>query len=94
MSPLKCGVEALLAAASQSPYVITGMSTIWWGNNNNPHPVGVQQVPDPDPASNNAQGLFADPCPVCSVNETYIMMHVGQARRARRGARFAMEAPF
>ncbi|OZG72622.1 hypothetical protein BTA51_13920 [Hahella sp. CCB-MM4] len=71
-----CAEPKALEAASGFGDRMTGMSTIWWGNNANPYP---------DP-SNNPAGIFALPCEVCQTNEVWFMKRVEERRMVSKGA--------
>lgn len=71
-----CAEPKALEAASRFGDKITGMSTIWWGNNANPYP-------DPN---NNRNGIFALPCEVCQTNEKWYMKRVEMLRMVSKGA--------
>lgn len=71
-----CAEPKALEAASRFGDKITGMSTVWWGNNANPYP---------DP-SNNPDGMFALPCEVCLTNEKWFMKRVEELRIVSKGA--------
>ncbi|WIF69891.1 hypothetical protein QN096_12365 [Metapseudomonas otitidis] len=87
-----CAEPKALIAAANSAYRISAMSTIWYGNSDNPYPDPANQTPDP--TGHNTTGLFAVPCLVCRTNERYISMRESQDRNRARGANFFMEAPF
>jgi hypothetical protein len=82
--PRHCAEPKAIEAAAATGARLSGMSTIWWGNNANPYP---------DPA-NNPNGIFALPCDICQANEAWIMERADEARLQGRGVgRRAAESP-
>lgn len=86
-----CAEPRALMEAASSGKTINGMSTIWWGNNQNPYPHPAGGPP------NGVGGvtIFAAPCQVCAMNDEWIMARASLEREATRtGTRKSAEAPF
>lgn len=89
--PRHCAEPRALMAAAASGLRPNGMSTIWWGNNANPHP-------HPDgghPAGAGGLTIFAAPCEICSMNDKWIMARAENVRAHSNGLpRRSYESPF
>lgn len=74
-----CAEPKALHAAATSGAKITGMTTVWYGNQPN-------QYPDQAGAMHGIQGLkYARPCEFCRQNEARIMMEVERSLLAQKG---------
>jgi hypothetical protein len=73
-----CAEPKALNAAAMAGAKITGMTTVWYGNQQNGYP-------DPSGAIHGIQGQYARPCEFCRQNEARIMMEVERTYLAQKG---------
>lgn len=71
-----CAEPKAIEAAAATGDALSGMSTVWWGNN-------VNAYTDPN---NNPNGYFALPCEVCQANEDWIMTKAKEAKMVAKGS--------
>ena len=73
-----CAEPKALNAAALAGAKITGMTTVWYGNQQNGYP-------DIAGAIHGIQGQYARPCGFCRQNEARIMMEVDRTYLAQKG---------
>jgi hypothetical protein len=74
-----CAEPKALHAAAMAGAKITGMTTVWYGNEPNGYP-------DPaGPILHGVQAQYARPCDFCQQNEARIMMEVDRTYLAQKG---------
>ncbi|WP_310619577.1 hypothetical protein [Flexibacterium corallicola] len=86
----RCSEPRALLEAARSGLRINGMSTMYWGNNQNPYPHPSGGIPN----GVNGFTIFARPCDICSLNDDWLMTRVNSSRDTARGLpRRSVEAP-